>query len=859
MPMCAALTILVLVTTTPSSPSAGNMQGLAGRALGFGEFMIDTGVAQVRVGQSQPAVASSGANYLVVWQDERASGSDIYGTRVGPAWEVLDPKGIAVCAALNAQSCPSAAFLDSVCLVVWKDRRSDNNGDVYATRVSRSGVVLDPADVVISDAQGVQESSKVAAGDTSWLVVWQDNRAGWKIRAARVGYSGTVLDPGGFLVGAADSSQTSPAVAYDGEDFLVVWQTAQYGPWTLRGARVTGAGQVLDPGGFPISGDISQDMEPVAPTVASAAGEFLVAWQNARAPRYVWAKRVSHDGIPDDVLLPLPEVGLPQRNPSLSACGSVYLSVWEEQHGSIWLVYGARVSAEGALLDTEAIRLDSAGSSQVALAAGTDRWFAAWADNRLDPNQTDIFGAAMDTTGAIAETSFRISGPTTFYCAQRAPAIASHDSGYIAVWESKAQIGGSGSNTSVCGARLDKDGRMIDTLAVSIASRSGVQSSPAVACGDSNTLVAWARASGVYATRLSYGGSILDPNWITLTPNGQAPAVASDGTDYLVVWRESYKIYGARVTQSGSVLDRIGIATWTVRDSVPSVAYGGGYYLVTWQMGDVVWGTLVRRDGTLVNPNGFCVSGTGHRAESPSVASNGFLYFAVWMDYRTTWWEIFGTRIDTAGRILDTAGITVSRWGDWPYNELDPCVSACGANFIALWEDDYDMAELRGAVVNASGERTDTLVFPQIPMNHPLAASAEGPDGRVLCLFSAIKDPNGNGRDTVPRIWGSFVSASGDLAEPHRQASGRGTFAACPNPFARMTCLRFGHELLAADAQVVICDAAGRGVRGLNMRGHSSVKWDGRDNRGLLLPRGVYFCTLRTGAAAPRLKLVKTD
>ena len=858
----ALLTVALVIASARTSAARDSLERRADvRSLSFNEFMIDTGVAQVSVGQSLPAVSFDGANYMVVWQDERApSGSDVYGARVSPAGVVLDPKGLAVCTAPNAQSCPSVAFLDSVCLVVWKDRRSDNNGDVYGTRVGRSGVVLDPVNIVICDAQGAQESTKVAAGDTCWLVVWQDNRLGWKIRAARVGCSGTVLDPGGFLVGAADSSQTSPAVAYDGENFLVVWQSAQYGPWTLRGARVTSSGQVLDPTGFPISGDVSQNMEPVAPSVASAGGGFLVSWQNARVPKYVFAKHVSHEGIPDDAIIPVPEVGLPQRNPSLSACGSVYLAAWEEQHGSAWWVCGARVSAEGALLDTEAIHLDSVISSQVAVAAGTDEWLITWSDNRLDPNQATIFGASVDTTGVIVSAALHISTPATFFCAQRAPAIASHDSGYIVAWESDAPIGSSGWNTDICGARLDRNGYMIDSIVISIASRARDQLTPAIACGDSNILVAWDWVSGVYATRLSYAGDMLDPGWLTISTSGATPAVAFDGTNYLIVWAESRNINGSRITQSGNILDRIAISTMSATESIPAVTFDGNNYLVSWTAGDVVWGTLVSPEGAVIDTDGFCVSGAGHRAWSPTVAAGGTGFFAAWVDYRTSWCEVFGSRISPDGQVLDTAGIMVSRWGYQPWNESDPCVASDGSSFVVLWEHCYYEPGLRGAAIGADGVRTDTFMLSSMPMNSPSPAGAYGQDGRFLAVFSAVKDPNGGGRDTVPRIWGSFVSPSGAIVEPDGSGAGRPSFSASPNPFSRTTCLRFGHELpLGTDAQVVIRDAAGRCVQVLTCAQADGLDWNATDAAGHRLPAGIYFCTLRTGAVTARLKLVKLD
>jgi hypothetical protein len=62
--------------------------------------------------QAAPAVAASGANYLVVWQDGRNSattGLDIFGTRVSAGGSVLDASGLGINTGLSDQQFPSVA------------------------------------------------------------------------------------------------------------------------------------------------------------------------------------------------------------------------------------------------------------------------------------------------------------------------------------------------------------------------------------------------------------------------------------------------------------------------------------------------------------------------------------------------------------------------------------------------------------------------------------------------------------------------------------------------------------------------------------------------------------------------------
>src|SRR6266540_2444496 len=116
-------------------------------------------------GQTQASVAFDGSNYLVVWSDTRAGTgySDIYGARVAPAGTVLDPAGIAISTAPLRQEWPSVSFGAGAYVVAWQDERSTPESyDIYATRVSQGGVVLDPTGIAVGTAANSQYSPSVA-------------------------------------------------------------------------------------------------------------------------------------------------------------------------------------------------------------------------------------------------------------------------------------------------------------------------------------------------------------------------------------------------------------------------------------------------------------------------------------------------------------------------------------------------------------------------------------------------------------------------------------------------------------------------------------------------------------------------
>ena len=102
---------------------------------------------------------------------------------------------------------------------------------------------------------GDQFSPAVAFDGTNYLVVWEDARwAAHDIYGARVSRGGTVLDPTGSRSRPRRDDQRVPSVAFDGTNYLVAWQDGRVGTtYDIYGARVSPAGTVLDPGGIPIS------------------------------------------------------------------------------------------------------------------------------------------------------------------------------------------------------------------------------------------------------------------------------------------------------------------------------------------------------------------------------------------------------------------------------------------------------------------------------------------------------------------------------------------------------------------------------------------------------------------------------
>lgn len=183
--------------------------------------------------------------------------------------------------AYATQTSSAIAFGGMNYLVVWEDERINTDRDIFGARVSPQGEVLDPIGIPICVYTNLQTGVKVAAGDQNYLVVWTDYRnATYDIYGARVDFSGNVLDPGGFPISTGSWWESYPDVVWDGTNYFVVWTDDRNSTTfdDIYGARVTASGEVLDPQGIQISSEPSWEETP---SVAFNGSIYFVAWEHA--------------------------------------------------------------------------------------------------------------------------------------------------------------------------------------------------------------------------------------------------------------------------------------------------------------------------------------------------------------------------------------------------------------------------------------------------------------------------------------------------------------------------------------------------------------------------------------------------
>ena len=337
-----------------------------------------------------PAVAFDGTNFLVVSRRVAGSTGTVTGTIVTPANKTVSSFDIG-----TGDNLAGLAFGSSSYLVAFS-----RDGQIILNRISPAGVLLDGPSGIAIPSQSTSNFAPVVAFDgTNFLVVWQQFTSGYDIQGALVSPSGQILSQ--FPVFAATGEQVEPAVAFDGTNYMVIWRDTRSGSGPasdtdIVGTRVSPDGTVLDPAGIPI-------------TTASGV----------------------------------------QGSPQLCFLNGQYLAVWEDYRSGSAAIYGARVGKDGSVIDAGGLAIDTAHTStyRPTVAPSGDNFLVVWrVGDYVQP--AGIYGVRINASGQTVSLAsggaiFPISGPPTEYAARFVnPAIATGSGVSLLAWINNREVSG---------------------------------------------------------------------------------------------------------------------------------------------------------------------------------------------------------------------------------------------------------------------------------------------------------------------------------------------------------------------------------------------------------------------------------
>jgi hypothetical protein len=636
-----------------------------------------------------------------------------------------------------------------------------------------SGCAVAVSDPVYGPGGQAQRNPAVAFDGTNFLAVWADLRNptpqdpfSYDIYAARITPDGSVLDVTGIPIAHNYPEVPAPDVAFDGTNFLVVWNGG-----SIYGARVRPDGVVLDPEPFIVGGGAPTS----EPAISAGGGSSLVTWEACVAdcagpPRVFQTQgaRVSPSGVVlDSIEIGPPKGGIDPRSPDVAFDGTNHLVVWQQGFVSPSLqydVFARRISPAGTAVG-EAFPITSQAASEESPAVGFDgtNFLVVW---NADPvSSAGRVRGARVTPGAVVLDA---SGFDISTARGSAPTVTFDGTNHLVAWA--GPTGPVNDDDPLLGRRVSPGGSLVDPAALSL----GQGLHPSLGAGgamtlltfESNELIGFLRPAEVRATRLSGPAPLDNPPFVVTNPaNGQqSPSIAFDGTGHLVAWVDQrpgfeYDIYAGRIGPNRTRLDGSGIAiaTGAGNQFEPRVAFDGTNYLVVWQhmpaeTGDDdrsdVFGARVSRAGEVLDPEGIPIATTTDDEYRPVVAFDGTNYLVAWHE-RTG--GIRATRVSTAGTVLDSTALTISP------NGWNAAVAYGGGSYLVVWNDGPIVASR----VGTDGSVLDPAGVTISPSSHLEAEPAIAFDGtnHLVAWDDNRNDPWGD-------IFAARVSPAGTVLDP---------------------------------------------------------------------------------------------
>lgn len=403
--------------------------------------------------------------------------------------------------------------------------------------------------ISVSNNTNPQFSPAVIPVGDHYFAVWADqiDDGNHRIWGTRIDSFGNVLDPGGFLISGNSGDNINPALAYGIDTVLVVWEERA----NRSNSRILGMLLSSESGKSLLSEPVEIMNEPLnqqIPCVAAASNQYLVACQSeiereSRKEFDILIQRVDATGrVPDAKPTYVTQSSLNQSRPCITAGDDDFQLIWEDlQDGRSSQIYGTTIAA-GELPATFApIQLTDTGSSIInpSLVRHDGSTFIVF-QMRGEEEKYGIYGMITDFSGSHEPVRFPISIIQDTEDKTR-PAIAHTSSGFLVAWEfSSTQSGFLRKNIQA--KRLNNDLSPVSDEIIQITEHQRPQSNPCMASMGPLTITMWEDFRSGDNNDIYYRMGLVnesDDSFIHLTTEQIASNAPSDQTDPATLFIEN--------------------------------------------------------------------------------------------------------------------------------------------------------------------------------------------------------------------------------------------------------------------------------------------------------------------------------
>lgn len=339
-------------------------------------------------------------------------------------------------------------------------------------------------DLVVSTGISDYNQAAVAFDGNRYLVVWtqvNSNTNNYNVYGRFVTAATGEMIEQPFLIGEESSGQAKPAVAFNGEHYLVVYT---YADGTIKARFVDKDGNLID----------------TEKTVSTSSGDES-------------------------------DVGTDGNN---------FLIVWEYSSH----IYGQLMTAERELKGDNFLISGSTGvQGYPSVEFGSCLYLVVWRYQPFRNGPVDLYGNTIDTDGTV-DVPFAVSTADDSQCNQFPVGISFNDTtkDFLVVWNDYRNE--SLSSAEIYGTRINEETRELldgssDTGGILISGKtSGGPNGPQAADNGTYWLVVWG-GSQILGVGVKPDGTVLDTDPINMSQtytDHWYPAIASDGDNFLATW-----------------------------------------------------------------------------------------------------------------------------------------------------------------------------------------------------------------------------------------------------------------------------------------------------------------------------------
>ena len=347
------------------------------------------------------------------------------------------------------------------------------------------------AQAAVSLAAPRQSQIDLADNGNGFLAVWRDDSdLGFKVMAQRLDATGAAIDAEPVELGDVNPTRQLgpvrghelPSVAFNGDVYLVTWALGNQ----IYARRVGLDGQPIDAAPFAVMPGNYPDVDALGET-------FLIAgsYEVVNHRRALYGARVSGAGT---LLDPTPvqiSIGQWNEDPSVAAVGNRWLVAWESNATHDNEASSIRAAFVNPDMTFSTLVAANAGDVPVIAYDGTGRALVAW---RAGSEQTasDIMGRVFDTaSGAAITGEFVISAAQE---TQSMPNVAFDGANFIVTWIDQRNYGfPQQDRDDVYAARVSADGVVLDPDGVAVANSDLPETAPTVGVSGAGPVFAYSR------------------------------------------------------------------------------------------------------------------------------------------------------------------------------------------------------------------------------------------------------------------------------------------------------------------------------------------------------------------------------